>query len=111
MKVNFTGHHVLLTKIDTDFYSGKFVPLAQRSTEHILPKSKGGKNNIVNYAMVERNLNSDRGNIPLKQWLNIHPDFLQNMQNYIKKYWDIIIDGKQYGKEIQQTLSKMDINI
>ena len=86
--ISFIGCRPLLKEIDTDFYTGKFVSEKYRSVEHIKPKSKGGKDNISNYAMSDRLINSERGNMPLENWIKIHPDYLQNMKNYVKKYWD-----------------------
>lgn len=111
MQIVFLGCRELTRKIDTDFYTGKYVPLKQRSTEHILPKSKGGRSLITNYAMTDVKLNSLRGNLNLKEWLEIHPDYLNNMKSYIKKYWNTPLKGVRYGKEIQRTLKKLDITI
>ena len=107
----FKGHAELMRKIDTDFYSGKFVDFAQRSTEHIKPKSASGLNYITNYAMVERKLNNSRGNMPLLDWLKLHPDFIDNMARYIDKYWDLKIDNVHYGREIYKTLSKLGVKL
>ncbi len=46
------------------------------------------KSNIFNYAMTDRFINSERGNMPLANWISIHPEYLQNMKNYVKKYWN-----------------------
>lgn len=104
--LSFLGFKPLTDNVCTDFYTGKFVKPKFRSVEHILPKSKGGKNNIRNYAMSDRQVNSERGNMPMKSWLNIHPDYLQNMKNYVKKYMGFNIDGIDHGKEVAKTVNE-----
>jgi len=66
--ISFEGHKKLMELVDTDFYTGNIVPKNLRNTEHILPKSKGGANKIYNYAMADRYINSECGNIPLEEW-------------------------------------------
>lgn len=105
--VSFIGCKELMREIDTDFYTGRFVPEKFRSTEHIKPKSKGGGNNILNYAMSDREVNSERGNMPLEKWIKIHPDYLQNMKNYVKKYWNIKILGVNHGEEVNNTVRRI----
>lgn len=105
--IPFIGCKDLLKEVDIDFYTGKFVPKKFRSTEHIKPKSKGGRNNILNYAMSDRQINSERGNMSLDKWIKIHPDYLQNMKNYVKKYWNIKILGVNHGEEVNNTVKKI----
>ena len=105
--IRFEGHRRLMELVDTDFYTGKIVEKTKRSTEHILPKSKRGRNRIENYAMVDKDVNRARSNKDLRQWLKEHPDFVDNMKNYVKKYWDLLIDGKKHGEEVSKTVKKI----
>lgn len=100
----FMGHHELIKKVSIDFYTGRFVEFNNRSTEHIVPKSKGGISNIKNYVMTDRIVNSDRGNMDLIDWFNIHPNFIQNAKNYITLNLNLKIDGVNHGKEVLKTL-------
>lgn len=105
-KVSFLGCKPLIDTVDTDFYTGKLVKVKNRSVEHILPKSKGGKNNIINYAMSDKTVNSERSNMSMQSWLNIHPDYLENMKKYVKKYWNTTILDVKHGQEVNKTLNK-----
>ena len=111
MYISFLGNSRLLDKIDTDFYTGKYMPRKTRSIEHLLPKSKGGANSIFNYAVCDSFINSQRSNVDLKTWFSLNPDYLKNAKQYIKKYYDFVFDGQKYGKIISETLRKMGINI
>lgn len=108
--IGFEGHKELLDKVDTDFYTGKVVDRQHRTVEHILPKSKGGMNDIKNYAMTDIFINTKRTNTDLKKWLTIHPEYLENMRNYINKYWNTLIDHVFHGREVNKTVKKL-INI
>ena len=106
--LNFYGHNKgLLNKIDTDFYTGKYIKRKDRSIEHIIPRSKGGKNDLFNYAVTHKDLNNQRGNMDMKQWLQIHPEFLENMQKFARKYFDRIINGRRYGEGISKTIDRV----
>lgn len=107
----FKGHKELLDTVKTDFYTGKEVPREKRSTEHIKPKSLEGDNFITNYAMTDKKINNMRGNMPITDWLKIHPNFLRNIRKYIGIYWDLNIDGIRYGRAIQETLRSLGVNV
>lgn len=104
--LSFCGCRALTSVIDTDFYTGRFVKESNRSVEHILPKSKGGKNNIKNYAMSNKKINSERGNMPMQSWIKLHPNFLKNMKNYVLKYFNKNIDGIKHGEEVAKTVKE-----
>jgi len=105
-QISFLGYKPITNNVDIDFYTGKFVPIKRRSIEHILPKSKGGKNNVRNYAMSDMLINSERGNMSMGDWLNIHPNFLQNMKNYVRKYFNFKIDNINHGEEVAKTVKE-----
>lgn len=48
-------------------YSGKPMGIKQMSVEHKLPRSKGGKNTFPNLMVVDKEINQQRGNRPLKE--------------------------------------------
>lgn len=104
LQISFTGCKPLIKAVDTDFYTGEFVPERYRSVEHILPKSKGGKNNISNYAMTSSDINGKRGNMSLTDWILRYPIFLNNMKNYVNKYFNTEIKGVEHGKEVAKTI-------
>lgn len=106
MEISFLGCKPLTSKIDTDFYTGKFVDKCHRTVEHITPKSKGGRSNIKNYAMTDSYINSKRSNTDMQGWLDKNPSFLDNMKNYVKKYFKLKILGINHGEEIAKTVKK-----
>ena len=105
--VSFLGCKQLVESVNTDFYTGKFVPRNKRSVEHIKPKSKGGANNISNYAMADRDVNSDRGNMPLNKWMRQNPKVVENMRNYCLKYWDLDILGVKHGQQVNKVVKNL----
>ena len=104
--ISFEGHHQLMKKVRVDFYTGKQVPIENRSTEHIVPRSKGGASNIKNYAMIDKNVNCERGNLDLPDWLKIHPDFFDNMKSYVKRYYRLKLGDVFHGETIIDTIRK-----
>ncbi len=53
------------------------------TTEHVIPKSRGGENNTGNYIAMCAKCNSSRSSIPYDEWLEGHPDMPVNLQNYL----------------------------
>jgi len=49
-------------------YSGKILTLAEASLEHVKPKSHGGKDEWTNIVLAHRDLNSERGNMPIENF-------------------------------------------
>ena len=118
MKINpnsgilFTGtNRALLRKIDTDFYTGKFLRREDRSVEHILPRSKGGKNDVFNITVTDKRINTERGNMDLARWFRIHPEYAEGAHQFICKYWDAPIQGVKYGQAILKTITRMGVSI
>lgn len=106
LQISFLGYKPITRHISMDFYTGEFVNKEDRSIEHIVPKSKGGRNNPINYAMVSKHINSLRGNMDLDVWLKLHSEYLDNMKRYIKKYWNFKIKNKSHGQEVAKTVLK-----
>jgi hypothetical protein len=102
----FMGHKPLKRLVEIDFYTGKIIKENKKSIEHIKPKSKGGASKLFNYAIVEKSLNFERGNMDLKNWFKIHPNYKNNARAYTFKYWFLDVCGIPYGKTIHKTLMK-----
>ena len=64
------------------------------SIEHITPASKDGDNTLANFMLVSRDWNSDRGNIPLPEYIQKHP----NIPKYTQQYTEDIIKAIKNGK-------------
>lgn len=103
----FTSYKPLTEKVSTDFYTGKGLSKKRKSIEHLLPKSKGGVSTLSNYAVTDKAINNARGNMDMNKWLRIHPDYLQNMKNYVKKYLSLVINGLNHGEEVYKTVKKI----
>lgn len=75
------------------------------SLEHILPKSKGGKTELGNLALANRELNNIRGNKPLSDFLTP-----ENLTRYIDYFLNVKIpefDGVKYIKELLTTINNV----
>lgn len=109
--------------IDTDAYTGKYIPPNQRSIEHIRPSSRKGEDHWTNYLVVRNKINNKRENMPFIKWLLNGPeickklkksqrDFGGNLQSYIDKYRYLQIYDRDdetfysYGQGIIPTLNK-----
>lgn len=81
-------------KLKQGIYGGEITP-DTFSHEHLQPVSKGGKNNIGNLAIANKQLNSKRGNRPLIEFFNkeafekycktIEEQHLPELKGYVKK--------------------------
>lgn len=103
--VNFEGYYCELKrlykkgliKVKYSFYGGKLNP-KKLSIEHIIPRSKGGKNCQSNYVLVNSSQNSDRGNSPLNHYID-----WEAVGIYLKQFEGIKVknfDGDQYIKDV-----------
>lgn len=64
------------------------------SIEHITPKSINPDHTLSNFMLASRDWNSDRGNIPLPEYIDKHPTIPKNCQ----RYTDDIIKSIKNGK-------------
>lgn len=64
------------------------------SIEHITPKSINPDHTLSNFMLASRDWNSDRGNIPLPEYIEKHPAIPKNCQ----KYSDDIVKAIHKGK-------------
>ena len=74
------------------------------SLEHIVPRhpqdksKKGGENKYSNYIYASREWNTKRQNMPLDQWVTLHPEIKDNMQ----KYMDAVIEKINKGQAMKK---------
>ena len=109
--ISFGYSKFLKDIIDIDAYTGKDLNRGQRSIEHIKPKSHGGSNSLENYLVVDRTLNSNRGNLDFDKWLAKFPEFIKNIQDYLDKVRGIKykannFDNHKYVKNVINTLNR-----
>lgn len=64
------------------------------TVEHIKPDSLGGKNFAGNFILASKGRNSERGNMPIEEFIAKYPDIPQHTQDYM----DDIIDSAHQGK-------------
>lgn len=102
--VNFGYKTQLKDILHTCVYCGKH--MKRLTTEHILPHSKGGADNVKNYLAVCSNCNSKRGNMDFSKWFKMHPE----IELYIKRMLETLkgkkVDGVDYTKEVKKTLNE-----
>lgn len=109
--VNFGGYYCELKrlykkgliKVKYSFYGGKLNP-KKASIEHIIPRSKGGKNLQSNYVLVNASQNADRGNSPLLHYID-----WEAVGIYLKQFEGVKIknfNGDEYIKEILAAINE-----
>lgn len=103
----FTSYRPLTEKVNIGFYTGKRLSKKRKSIEHLLPKSKGGRSTLSNYAVADKKTNNLRGNMDLREWLRLNPQYLDNMKNYVKEYTGLVIRGLNHGEEVWKTVKKV----
>lgn len=70
-------------EFDEEIIIGNLVANTIPTTEHLVPRSKNGKNNLANYICDCASCNSSRRNKDFKTWMKEIPDFEKNLQEYI----------------------------
>lgn len=89
---------------------------ARPTAEHLLPKSKGGKNDTLNYLCDCAECNSSRGNTDFKDWAKTIPDFEQKLQEHLETIARTLdggaLDYTYYGyiEGIVKTISDLSQN-
>ncbi len=104
-KINFSSRKTFKKLFSTCAYSGE--NFAQRDTktiEHVVPQSRGGKNEYSNYLIVKRSINQDRSDIPLGEYIKLHPEAKDNIIQTVNSLEGQIIEGINWSKEIKKTL-------
>lgn len=85
---------------------GKRLTKKNVTLDHIIPKSKGGKNVTENYMLATKEFNHMRGNDPLKNFLGS-----QNLIKYLNQFINVRVDhfiGNKYIKDVLATLKKAE---
>lgn len=62
------------------FYTGKILTLENSSIEHLIPLSKGGKNNLDNLVLCLKEENEKMANLPLVEKIKYKIKNLQNLE-------------------------------
>lgn len=91
---------------NTDAYTGLTLARKNKSVEHIRPVSKGGIDSFDNYLPVHKQVNADRGNMPLYKWFEIMKDAPKNIQKFLDRNRGLKIDGKDYVEAVKKTLNR-----
>lgn len=84
--------------------TGQPLTKGNASTDHTIPKSKGGKSDISNYSIMNRRANMARSNRPLKPFIDI-----ESLVEYIRVMLNLKtenINGVEYLKKWLPNLSK-----
>lgn len=87
--------------------------------EHIKPHSGEGKSAMENYLSECLADNGNKGDMPLHEWLKIHPEMIENTKLYLTDIINIINQGRAKGYESypldvtktlkQESLGKIDL--
>lgn len=91
----------MLKGLKKDFYG---VPIKKATTEHLIPKSKGGTTANNNTVLADASTNNLRGDKPLSDYI----DF-EAMANYCEYFRNRVIgnfNGNKYIAGILQTVSE-----
>ena len=91
-----------LIEIKYSFYGGKLRPKSF-SVEHVIPKSKGGKNCQENYVICNRDQNSNRGNSPLDHYIN-----WEAVGIYLKQFEGIKVKGFNGDNYIKSVIAAIN---
>ena len=93
-------------------YSGDLFTNSKKhrpSIEHIKPHTDGGADKDFNFLPVIREINSERGHIPLPEYVKNHPETIENVKRTIlevARLKSAKFDGKKWAQEVIQTFSK-----
>ncbi len=83
------------------------------TTEHILPKSKGGKDVLSNYIVDCGECNSARQNLDFDEWIQDNPNIQKNLQEYLSEVQKAIDSGfldkeyKRYIPNVRSTIERL----
>lgn len=90
-----------LPSVVNDIYGNKLV---DETLEHIIPKSKGGKSNLFNYALANAQSNHKRSSDDIMK----HTTF-DNVYNWFKQFVDVKLpnlDGQEYINKTTKKFGK-----
>lgn len=77
----------------------RLLKLSVGTIEHIKPQAKGGKDRVENYLLECGECNHTRGEIPLDDWIEVHPEMVENTQKYFDEIIEKINNGDLKGLE------------
>lgn len=77
----------------------RLLKLSVGTIEHIKPQAKGGKDKLDNYLLECGECNHTRGEIPLDDWVEDHPEMKVNIQKYFDEIIEKINSGNLKGLE------------
>ena len=94
-----------LKDVEYGLYGGKLTS-NNVTDEHVIPRSKGGPDDIGNLALATKSNNSSRGNRPLSDYLTD-----ENLSRYTKQFEGINypqynFNGKSYIKRLLNSIAK-----
>ncbi len=72
------------------------------SIDHIKPKNKKGSNKLSNYALSCVQVNTEKTNIPLDEWMRMHPEVYTHAQTHIDRLIELYHQGifKKVGLDV-----------
>lgn len=100
LKKDFEAGKIPLKKDIT----GKPLIRGKETVDHTIPKSKGGKSELYNFTLMNKEANMARGNKPLRYFIN-----LESLIDYIRVMLEVKtehINGVEYIKKWLKNLSK-----
>ena len=95
-----------LPTVKKDIYGKEII---KETVEHIIPKSKGGKSNLFNYAIANANDNFKRGSDDIMKYTTI-----DNVYNWFKQFVDVKLphlDGQEYIRKTAKKFGKVGYKV
>ena len=104
-----SAFYVSYSRKQNDEIARRIISPSASTTEHMLPASKGGKNESSNYIVMCSSCNSKRSNMSYTEWIKTMPNMVKNFNNYLVEVTRRIDDGElgleyvDYPKEAHDT--------
>ncbi len=104
-----SAFYVSYSRKQNDEIARRIISPSASTTEHMLPASKGGKNESSNYIVMCSSCNSKRSNMSYAEWIKTMPNMVKNFNNYLVEVTRRIDDGElgleyvDYPKEAHDT--------
>ena len=114
MQITF-GRKSVLTKlfnqgslpgVTKDIYGSA---IKEATVDHIIPKSKGGKSNLANYAIANAKNNMNRSSDDILKYTTV-----DNIKAYYQQFKDLVLpnfNGNEYIEQGRKTFKKLNIQI
>lgn len=97
-----------MPSVTRDIY-GDLLIKGQETLEHIIPKSKGGKSTLSNYALANAGNNFKRSNFDLGMFASVSA-----ITAYLRQFEGVKLpkfNGDDYIKNLTKTLKKIGIDL